>query len=112
MKINGIDLVFDFYDSDQKEKREIYLEELRKINVLSGTPVPEGMSGVDWECENVKTFFDRVFGEGVGDMVCGTGHNHLACLEAFDSLITEVNDQHRRYRKVRQKFEKQGKKKK
>ena len=41
MKINGIDLVFDFYDSDQREKREIYLEELRKINVLSGTPVPE-----------------------------------------------------------------------
>ena len=109
MKINGIDLVFDFYDSDQREKREIYLEELRKINVLSGTPVPEGMSGVDWECE---TFFDRVFGEGVGDRVCGVGHDHLACLEAFDSLITDVNDQHRRYRKVRQKFEKQGKKKK
>lgn len=112
MKINGIDLVFDFYDSDQRERRELYLEELKRINALSRTPVPEGMSDVDWECENVKAFFDRVFGEGTGDRVCGVGHDHLACLEAFDSLIVDVNDQHRRYRKVRQKFEKQGKKKK
>lgn len=112
MNINGIELVFDFYDSDQEVKKRNYMEGLKKINKISRLPIPEGISGADQECEAVKELFDHVFGKGTGDKVCGTGHDHLACLEAFECLVNNVNKQHQRYKAIRQKLEKQSKKKK
>lgn len=104
MKINGKKLVFDFYDSDQKNRRDAYISELNKINEISHAPVPEGVNPVDIECDAIKNMFDQVFGEGTGDAVCGCGHNHLVCLESFNALIESVDDQHKRYRTIKEKL--------
>lgn len=108
MYINGIELQFDFYDSDQKKKRDAYMEALKAVNEISLNPIPEGVSPVDRECEVIKSVFDRVFGEGTGDEVCGYGHNHLVCLETLNDLVENVNDQHRRYKSIKQKIGSMG----
>lgn len=93
MQINGVELEFD-YTEEQTNKR---LEKgMRKV--------AEETKNADQEkklskqtvivCSAVKSFFDFMFGSGVGEAVCGKENSLRKCIIAYRELINEISKQH------------------
>lgn len=90
MIIHGAELDFHLYDEDKTDIKKRYFEELKKMRnvnrqVPDGTPKERNK----YLCECIKRFFDRVFWEGTGSIVCGAGNDLLEHLDAYDQLVTE-----------------------
>lgn len=112
MKINGVELDFVLYDPDRAAQKDAYFSALKDIVEKSKHPIQDQVAEVKLECDMVKHLFDVTFGEGTGDLVCGKGHDHLTCLEAYETLVNEQIRQSNRYTAVKQRLNSRKRKKK
>ncbi len=106
MQINGVRLNFSFFDPDFEEGKQAYLKELEEISKIGDTGTEP--DAIRQQCDTVKHLFDVTFGEGTGEKVCGTGHDHLLCLEAYEALLNEQIRQCERYRAVKERLGMKG----
>ena len=89
LEINGTELDFDLFDADTAEVYEIAYSEAQDI--IAELQKSDKMSiAFRRGCAAVKKVFDTIFGEGVGDEVCGEKDNFRICMEAFQELTDEV----------------------
>lgn len=87
-EINGVELEYDAFDMDTVEKFTAAKQEVAdQVTALADTKdiVKVGRA----QCKAVKGFFDTVFGEGMGEKVCGEKDNLKACAEAYGAMLRE-----------------------
>ena len=90
MQINGVELKFDIYDSDQTDRVKCYYDGLEQIShIKENSPKGSEQEKNKYLCGTIKQFFDDVFGEGTGEKVCGSGNNLLKYIAAFNLLVEE-----------------------
>lgn len=91
MTINGIELEFDFFDTEDVRRFETALAETQAEIIQAEKK--ESLSDVyETVCQSVKSFFDTIFGEGTGDAVCGERDNFMNCINAFEVAIDTVDE--------------------
>ena len=101
MIINGVELKFALYNADEEETKEKYFAELEKMRAVLDT-LPNGTEREKnaYLCENIKMFFDNVFGEGTGLKVCGKENDLLLHIDAYDQIVSEQIRQNQRYKEI------------
>ena len=112
MKINGVELDFALFDQDRAAQRDAYFAVLKDIVKMDEHRSENQTEQIKAECDAIKHLFDDTFGEGTGDRVCGQGHDHLACLEAYEMLVNEQIRQCNRYAAVKKRLNSRNRKKK
>lgn len=93
MKINNIELEdIDLLDADTMEVVEDILnnaesesERITKLSSLSEM--------IREQCNYVSDCFDRLFGEGTGDLILSGKSNMRVAISAFDELMKVINSQ-------------------
>lgn len=101
MKINGAELEFELFDADNEGLKNRYFQELEKMKTIKAdTPEGTEREKTVYLCQRVKGLFDNVFGEGMGDKVCGRGNNVLSCMRAYKQLIHEQIRQQNEYKEI------------
>lgn len=100
--VNGVDLgELDIFDADVAEKYEDCLNEVEKPVKHEGLKTS---SVIRKQCNVVFDFFNTMFGEGTDKKVFGNKTNIRVCLEAFASLIEQVNSQKEEVDKLTAKY--------
>lgn len=101
MKINGVELEFELFDADAEELKNRYFQELEKMKTIKDD-MPEGTEHEKsvYLCKRVKGVFDHVFGEGMGEKICGSGSNVLSCMRAYKQLVHEQIRQQNEYKEI------------
>lgn len=95
MELNGVTLEFDYYDADQLERLEKGILEVQE----GCGSLPEGLKlseSIRRQCGLVFAFFDGVFGEGTARRVFGPSANLMACLDAFEAVVEEIQRQQKK----------------
>lgn len=106
MQINGVELKFDIYDSDQTDRVKCYYDRLEQIShIKENSPKGSEQEKNKYLCGTIKQFFDDVFGEGTGEKVCGSGNNLLKYIAAFNLLVEEQIRQNEAFDKEMDKIE-------
>lgn len=106
MQINGVELKFDIYDSDQTDRVKCYYDGLEQIShIKENSPKGSEQEKNNYLCGTIKQFFDDVFGEGTGEKVCGSGNNLLKHIAAFNLLVGEQIRQNEAFDKEMDKIE-------
>lgn len=111
MKINGIELDFDFYDADQMELLEEALDKL-------GEDIQKALSGESKQsvmiraiCQATINMLDDIFGEGTAKEVFKGETNFKKCIEVFKELVEEREKQEselgEELEKIKGKYEEQ-----
>ena len=91
MIINGVELVdLDIYDVEVAEKYEKVLENINKPKKFDGLKTSVVIRK---QCEEIFNVFNELFGEGTDRKVFGDRVNLKICLEAFASLVEQINSQ-------------------
>ena len=97
-EINGVELEYDAFDMDTVEKfTEAKQEVADQITSLADTKDIVVMGRA--QCKAVKGFFDTVFGEGMGERVCGKKDNLRTCAEAYGAMLQEDLKQGQEFQK-------------
>lgn len=94
MFINNVELQnIDVADVFVMERYEAALDKVsKKANEISDNRAGKRRSElIRLQCEAVFEFFEEVFGEGTAKKVFGESVNLTICLDAFDSVVTEVD---------------------
>lgn len=100
--INGVDLgQYDIYDADLAEKYEKVLDDVSKHTKDEGIKTS---AVIRKECEKVFYAFNTLFGEGTDKKVFGQRVNIRICLEAFASLVEQLNSQKEDVEKLTSKY--------
>lgn len=91
MIINGVELEdLDIYDVEVAEKYEKVLENINKPQKVEGLKTS---TVIRKQCESIFNVFNELFGEGTDKKVFGDRVNLKICLEAFASLVDQINSQ-------------------
>lgn len=91
LNINGIELDFDIMDADTAEKYEDALKIATSIqNNVQGMNPGES---IRYQCNCIFDIFNTLFGPGTDKKLFGDKANLRICLEAFEALVTEANNQ-------------------
>ena len=91
MIINGVELEdIDIYDLEVAEKYEKVLENINKPQKVEGLKTS---AVIRKQCEAIFNIFNELFGEGTDKKVFGDRVNLKICLEAFASLVNQINSQ-------------------
>lgn len=91
MIINGVELEdLDIYDVEVAEKYEKVLENINKPQKVEGLKTS---AVIRKQCEAIFNVFNELFGEGTDKKVFGDRVNLKICLEAFASLVDQINSQ-------------------
>lgn len=91
MIINGVELEdLDIYDVEVAEKYEKVLENINKPQKVEGLKTS---AVIRKQCEAIFNVFNELFGEGTDKKVFGDRVNIKICLEAFASLIDQIDSQ-------------------
>lgn len=103
MKINNIELPdLDIFEADIAEK---YEKEIEKVKEESKNF--EGMKDsevIRKSCNLVFDCFNNLFGPGTDKKVFGNKTNLLVCVNAFDELIDNVNEQKKKADAIANRF--------
>lgn len=100
--VNGVDLgEYDIFDADQAEKYEKVLDEASKPITAEGLKTS---AVIRKECEKVFDVFNTLFGEGTDKKVFSDRVNIKVCLEAFASLVEQMNSQKEEVEKLTSKY--------
>lgn len=91
-KLNGVDVAFNMADVDFYER---YMENADRLDEAMSDRLTEEeltdykkvVSVGRKRCEAVKTFLEKVFGEGMGDNICGPTNDIIVCLEVYSAII-------------------------
>lgn len=92
MIVNGVELEnIDIFDVEVVEKYELGL---KRIKERSNDSADKSFSeSIRIQCNLVFDFFNTMFGEGTDKKVFGDKVNLVTCLEAFEELVSQVNEQ-------------------
>lgn len=91
MIINGVELEdLDIYDVEVAEKYEKVIENINKNQKFEGLKISVVIRK---QCESIFNVFNELFGEGTDRKVFGDRVNLKICLEAFASLVEQINSQ-------------------
>lgn len=102
MKINNVEIELDVYDVEVAEKYEKLLNDVsEKMNNIKGKTTAAVMRE---QCETIFYFFNELFGPETDKKVFGNKTNLLVCLEAFESLIIQVNEQSEKMKSIYSKY--------
>lgn len=100
--VNGVDLgQYDIFDADQAEKYEKVLDEASKPIKAEGLKTS---AVIRKQCEIVFNVFNSLLGEGTDKKVFGDRVNIRVCLEAFASLVEQINSQKEEVDKLTAKY--------
>ncbi len=98
LKINGHELEFDLFDL---ESAQVYEKALAGVTKVIDEKIMDDSvflsQSIILQCDAVRTFFDDMFGEGVGISVCGETYHLTKHLDAFDALISEAIRQRKEF---------------
>lgn len=91
MIINGVKLEsLDIYDVEVAEKYEKVIDNVNKNQNFEGLKTSVVIRK---QCELIFNVFNELFGEGTDKKVFGDRVNLKICLEAFASLVDQINSQ-------------------
>lgn len=92
MIIKGVELEnLDIFDVEVVEKYESGLE---KIKEMSNDLIDKSFSeSIRIQCNHIFDFFNIMFGDGADKKIFGDKVNLVTCVEAFEELISQVNEQ-------------------
>lgn len=91
-KLNGVDVAFNMADVDFYER---YMENASGLDDAMSDRLSEKELS-DYrniirvgrkKCKGVKAFLEKVFGEGMGDTICGPVNDIVVCSEVYNSII-------------------------
>lgn len=101
--INGVNLgEFDIFEADVAEKYEKALDDvIKKAQVTQGLKTSVVIRK---QCETVFEVFDSLFGEGTSKKIFGDRVNVLMCMNAFEEMVKQVNDQKEELTKITNKY--------
>lgn len=96
--INGVEVYFNMADVDFYEKYMRNAEEMDRAMSYQLTEEDSAdyknvVSLFRERCSAVKTFLDKVCGEGTGDKVCGNVPDIVICSKVYESIIEIANRQ-------------------
>lgn len=103
MIINGVELEFDILDAEMLERYENALKKQKEERKDT-----EGLSAVEvirTQCDQIYTFFDDIFGRGMGEQIFSGKKNLRLCLEAVEALNQEINVQNESYTEKFSKYD-------
>lgn len=104
MKINGVELEdLDIFDLEVAEKYEKVLKNVEKEanKVNKDTSMTDA---IKIQCNAVFDSFNALWGEGTDKKVFGNKVNLFTCINAFDELVTQVNESKDRVKKITEKY--------
>lgn len=92
MQINGVELEFNFLEENMNRRTA---EAFNSVSADAGRSVDEkDMSKqIAIICSSVKNAFDYIFGQGIGEKVCGKENDIIVCTDAFAELVEEKGRQ-------------------
>lgn len=90
---NGREYPFDISESESMARMNDGLNELRFDNENLGMAGLVGSSALREQCMIIRKFFDTVFGEGMGEDICGKAYSASAHTMAYMEFILFVNSQ-------------------
>lgn len=99
MTINGVELEIDFTDADVLERIDKECEIIdKKASELRMKKEELSLAeGIRQECEIVKNFFDKVFGEGTSEKLFGKKDSLTECLNAYEDTMNAYQKQYQEY---------------
>lgn len=92
MKINGVELEFNYLEEQTNKRTEKALKHVADTAGESDSR-KKNHEKISAMCSGVKEAFDLIFGMGTGDNVCGEENNLLKCSNAFTELLNEKRSQ-------------------
>lgn len=103
MIINGVELQdLDIYDMEVAEKYEKAIEKVKEqCNEVEGKSLSET---IKLQCNSIFNLFNSMFGEGTDKKIFGNKVNLLICINAFEELILQVNEQKKKLEKISNKY--------
>ena len=93
MKLNGIELEFDFYDADIMERFECSLDESQELIhnfEKEGLKQSEMITRV---CRITGDMLDDVWGEGTAEQVFEGKRNFRLCIDIFKAIVAQRHRQ-------------------
>lgn len=97
---NGHEYPFDISESDSMAKMNEGLLALRVDNERLCAAGHIGSDALREQCMIIRKFFDSVFGEGMGEAVCGIPYSASAHTMAYMEFILFVNAQVNAFREA------------
>lgn len=88
MKINGIELEFNYMEFETNKQFERAMKTVsKKANDVE--KIKKLSEKIDIMCYAIKECFDVIFGIGTGVEVCGKENNLIECMHALNELMEE-----------------------
>ena len=101
MKINNIELELDMYDADMMKKVEKAITNVvENVNKVCKT----NSESIRLQCSAIMDCFNTIFGEGTDKNLFGGKTNLIVCLDAFEILANEINNQKAKLAKINNKY--------
>lgn len=105
MIINGVELEdIDIYDLEVAEKYDKVLENLKEIEQNNNSTNMSMVDTIKIQCNAIFDVFNLMFGEGTDKKVFGSKVNLLVCMEAFEELVSQMNDKKAEMEKITNKY--------
>lgn len=94
MTIHDIELPFDMFDADTCERFEQAVERVsQKAQALQKQQGLKASESIRAQCAVIFDCFDHIFGEGTALSLFGGKANLQDCLQAFQTLVANVEQQ-------------------
>jgi len=91
LKINDVELEFDLLDADTADSYEEALKLTDNIvDKVKGLAAGESIRK---QCQIIFDVFNTIFGEGTDRKIFGGKTNLRSCLEAFEKLVSNADEQ-------------------
>lgn len=95
-KHNDFEAEFDFADADSMEAFEKSMAQLREDE--KELPKTGSASAIlRSQCKWLRDFFDRIFGDGSGEKICGKKDNFSLCRDAYVDFLDFIEIQKQDY---------------
>lgn len=91
-EFNGAKYEFDVRDADSAALFEDAIEQMR-VEEKNQPKVGKISDIIRYQCNFLKTFFDRCLGEGAGVAICGEKDKVNVCYEAYEAFLNHVASQ-------------------
>ena len=89
-ELNGVEVEYDAFDADTAGAMEAMRKDITKAGeTVKNLKGDTSKMTVATLCQAVKKGLDGVFGEGMGEKICGKKHNMLICADVYGALLLE-----------------------
>lgn len=87
IKINNVELEFDFTDADDLERFENAVEKAQKDFESISTIGKKASETIRESCKCIFDCFNTIFGDGTDKKIFGNKTNFNVCMQAFKDLV-------------------------